>query len=70
MLYNGKVLEFEGTCQKPGKCSYTEFREFFDSIWCENCPKIEDDINIKRWSELCEIEKTSERASRSLEEDL
>ena len=70
MLYNGKVLEFDGTCKKPGKCSYTEFRDFIDSIWCKNCPKIEDDISIYRWSELCEIDKTAEGGSQSLEDDL
>ena len=70
MLYNGNALEFDGACKQPGKCSYAEFRAHIDSIWCKQCPKIEEDINFNRWSEICKIDETAEQGSLSPLEDL
>ena len=53
MLYNGTTLEFEGACKEPAKCTYGEFRDYIDSIWYKDGPKIEDDVSSEVWREIC-----------------
>ena len=50
MLYNDLVLEFDGVCKDPQRCTYKEFQAYIASIWYYRG----EGVGKTDWADICQ----------------